>query len=293
MSQMIEISAIEVGERLRAVDPDHVAVIADSIRECGRILQPITVGRYAARGNELRGRYVLLAGAHRLEAAKLAGLMEVPAEIDEETDPLRARLIEIDENLVRHELNPLDRAVFLAERKAVYEALHPDTRKGAKNQYSDDNLLSATIAFSKDAAERTGLGVRTIETAVKIARGLTPEIRKRLAGTDISKNQKELALLSKQTPENQLKIADMLFDEGSEISSVRAAIARFDGNAKSAPDAAQVQLKRLMDAWRHAGASVRGTFVNNLSASERAGLQQYLIAASHDAMDAVDVGEAA
>ncbi|HPT48548.1 MAG TPA: hypothetical protein PLM07_21900, partial [Candidatus Rifleibacterium sp.] len=39
-----------------------------------------------------------------------------------------ARLMEVDDNLAGAEMNALDTAVFLAERKKVYEKLHPETK---------------------------------------------------------------------------------------------------------------------------------------------------------------------
>jgi ParB family transcriptional regulator, chromosome partitioning protein len=39
-------------------------------------------------------------------------------------------LREIDENLVRTDLNLLERAEHLLRRKELYERLHPETRKG-------------------------------------------------------------------------------------------------------------------------------------------------------------------
>lgn len=271
MSELIAIELIEVGERLRAVDPNHVEVLADSIRQRGRVLQPITVSKHYA-DQALRPTYVLLAGAHRVEAAKVAGLREIPAEIIHVTDQLQSRLIEIDENLLRHELNPLDRAVFLAERKRIYEAIHPEVKKGAKNQHSKGDLLNEKISFSKDAAEKTGLGERAIQMAVSIANGLTPEVRKRLAGTSFSKNQSELLLLAKQEPAQQAKIVDLMLGEKAQATSVKAAIGLVGGKPKAVPDASQQQLKRLMDAWRHAGAAARREFVQTLSIADRVSL---------------------
>ena len=37
------------------------------------------------------------------------------------------RLIEIDENLVRSDLSPAERAAHQAARKEIYERLHPET----------------------------------------------------------------------------------------------------------------------------------------------------------------------
>ncbi len=275
MSQMIEISAIEVGERLRAVDADYVTVLAESMRQSGKVLQAIAVRKFFKKG-DLHPSYSLMAGAHRLEAAKLAGMTEIPAEVHDNLSDLQARLFEIDENLLRHELNPLDRAVFLAERKSVYEALHPETKKGAKNQHTKDDLPNDTMSFSKDAAEKTGLNPRTIERAVTIARKIPPEIRKSLAGTAFSKNQNELLLLAKQEPAQQAKIVDLILREDAGVKSVKAAIARVGGRPTEVPDPALQQLKKLMDAWRHAGAPVRRDFVASLSQGDRAVLSALL-----------------
>lgn len=119
----IPLDLIDVGERLRAVDRDYVSLIAESLAERG-LDTPIIV---TAAGAD--GRHALIAGGHRVAAASLAGWTEIPAKVVE-ADELQARLIEIDENLIRRELSALDRAVFLAERKRIYEAMHPATRPG-------------------------------------------------------------------------------------------------------------------------------------------------------------------
>ena len=46
-------------------------------------------------------------------------------------DSDRAQLVEIDENLVRADLTPAERAAHQAKRKEIYERLHPETKAGA------------------------------------------------------------------------------------------------------------------------------------------------------------------
>lgn len=285
MSELIDIDWIEVGDRLRAVDADHVAVIADSIRHCGRVLQPIAVASFFAE-KALRPSYKLLAGAHRLAAAKVAGLKQIPVVIHDDLNGLQAKLIEIDENLLRHELNPLDRAVFLAERKRVYEELHPETKAGVAGAKAKHGSANDTMSFAKDAAEKIGLNPRSIERAVSIANGLSPDVRRSLAGTELSKNQKELLLLAKQAPDEQARIVGLIVGGDGSVKSVKAAIASVGGKVTEAPDSSLLQVKRLMDAWRHAGIPARRAFVRDLSETDRLLLRDLLNTAISDTEEA-------
>lgn len=280
MAEMFDIDRINVGERLRAVDPDHVAVIADSIRQCGRVLQPVAITQ------TLAGDWMLVAGAHRLAAARMVGHTEIPVVIHEELNGLQAKLIEIDENLLRHELNPLDRAVFLAERKRVYEKMHPETKNGAQGGKGGKTNENDTMSFSKDAAEKIGLNPRTIERSVRIATSLSPEVRKNLVGTELSKNQSELLLLAKQEPDAQVKIVELILDQKDGVKSVKAAIERTSGKPKMVADTTQAEIKKLMDAWRHSGLTARRTFVREISAGDRLLLQDLLDMATPDAEEA-------
>lgn len=121
--QSIPLADIDVSGRLRMVDPDHAALLAENMRQVGRLRQPVEVRERKGGG------FKLIAGGHRYRAVEMLGWSEIEAFVFDASDD-EARLAEIDENLVRHDLNPLDRAVFLAERKALYEKLHPQTKAG-------------------------------------------------------------------------------------------------------------------------------------------------------------------
>jgi len=203
--QDISIADIDTGFRLRAVDDGYAAMLAENIRETGRLRQPIEV-RTAKSGG-----FRLIAGAHRLAACTLLEWSAIPAFVFEATED-EARLAEIDENLVRHELNPLDRATFLFERKTVYERLNPEAAKGGDrgNQHTGGKArLSEIVSFSRDTAERVGLTERTIQLAVKIATGLAPDVKGAVAGTAIAKTQAELLALAKLGPAEQRAVLGM------------------------------------------------------------------------------------
>jgi len=81
--------------------------LADSIKEKG-VIQPVLV---TDLGN---GRYELVAGERRWRAAKMAGLLEIPAIVRDfsEEDKLEIALIE---NIQREDLNPIEEALAYKE----------------------------------------------------------------------------------------------------------------------------------------------------------------------------------
>ncbi len=133
----VQLAQIRVADRLRlALDEATVATIAGSMAELG-LQSPVLLRPWRAAGaegsdawgREDAGLFALVAGAHRLEAARRLGWAHIEALIVEGT-PDEVRLIEIDENLARAELTVLDRARFLATRKRIYLRLHPERRRG-------------------------------------------------------------------------------------------------------------------------------------------------------------------
>lgn len=85
----------------RHFDEEALLGLADSIRRHG-LLQPIVVRRVA-------GRYELIAGERRLQAAKRAGLEAIPVIVREARPEDRLELALI-ENLQRENLTPLEEA---------------------------------------------------------------------------------------------------------------------------------------------------------------------------------------
>ena len=102
---------------------EALSALAESIDDIG-LLNPIRVRQV---GDD---EYEVVAGSHRLQAAELLGWREIAAIVTDDDD-LHAELAMIDENLVRAELSPADRAQQTARRKAIYLELHPETAHGA------------------------------------------------------------------------------------------------------------------------------------------------------------------
>ena len=85
----------------KVFDQESLQELADSIKEYG-IIEPIVV-------TENDGYYSIIAGERRWRAAKIAGLVEVPA-IIREKDERRNKEISLIENIQREDLNPVDKA---------------------------------------------------------------------------------------------------------------------------------------------------------------------------------------
>jgi hypothetical protein len=160
----LPLDLVVVADRLRPVNADYVELIAASMGERGQDT-PIKVGPPDAEG-----RHRLIAGGHRVAAAQALGWDKIDAIVTEATG-LQAELIEVDENLMRRELNALDRAVFLAKRQAIYEALHPQAAHGKAPKGKDRKLatFSPVPSFRAETAARIGLDETSINRIIRRA----------------------------------------------------------------------------------------------------------------------------
>ncbi|PTV94051.1 ParB family chromosome partitioning protein [Rhodobacter aestuarii] len=211
----IAVDLIRVPEdRARSFDPDGAAALAGLIEAQG-LMHPITVRPHFSHSDD-QPAYVLVAGLHRLRAFEQLGRSAIPARVAAEQSNDEARMDEVLENLGRNELTALDRAQHLYELKVVYERMHPEAKAvsgadlAAKRWNSDAGEI---FSFASATAEKIGLSKRAIQIAVKIWTGLTPDSRRRLAGTKTATNQSEIKLLSQQSPARQERICDMILSE--------------------------------------------------------------------------------
>jgi len=191
----IPLEVIEPGDRLRELDPVYVSEIAASFDDKGGEgkgqISPIEV-----REPDENGRYRLIAGLHRVAAAKQLQWKAIQASVVKCTND-EARLREIDENLVRRDLNVLDRAAFMAAREAVWNEMHPETvggRAGANSRYHATQI----IGFAANAAKSLGVSPTTIRDWLNIARMtacLKGELRERVSASDLGNKRGELMAL--------------------------------------------------------------------------------------------------
>jgi len=257
--QTISVASIDFGDRLRQVDENHAALLAQNIEQVGRLRTPIEVRKKKGR----KDGYLLIAGGHRLRAVQLLGWAEVQAFVFEATDE-EARLAEIDENLVRHDLNPLDRAVFMAEREDLYRKMHPEATQGGDRRSEEFQIRTVRIwSFARDTAERCGLSEDTIQRALKIG-SLKPDVRARIAGTWLAHKQGELLKLTHLSHAEQHTALDLLLAEGAEAKTVEQAKKIILGVRDGDKGETDKKFDKLIDAWRRADRTAKRAFLAHL-----------------------------
>ena len=150
--KMIRVGFLKVPkDRLRKIDKKKVKELAESIKNSGGLLNPITVA-----GD------TLVAGLHRYEAAKLLGLEFVPVcTMGDKDNADQCRLMEIDENLVRNELSPSERAEHIAVKTEIlsrrYSAAsprNPTDLVGKRGKITDEENESRNKRAIETAANK-------------------------------------------------------------------------------------------------------------------------------------------
>jgi ParB family chromosome partitioning protein len=181
---------------------DRLQELADSIRANG-IIQPLVV---RPKGD----RYQLVAGERRWRAAKLAGLTEVPAVVQNIPDD---HLLEITlvENIQREDLNAIE----------VAQAF--------------DRLVRDLNLSHDDIAHRTGKDRTTVTNTLRLLK-LPADVQQLVAERRLSMGHAR-AILSLPTPELQRQVADRASSQGFSVRQVEQLVKRMTAPREpKAPD---------------------------------------------------------
>lgn len=251
----LALDRIVVGKRLRPVDPARVDLFCEAQ---AALDQPIIVRPFAGPPP---ADHQLVAGAHRLAAARKLGRREIEVIIKTLND-LEASLAEIDENLIRADLSALDRAVFLAERKRLWEEMHPEARRGGDRRSRTrreriSNGEALPFGFSRAVAEAVGLSERTIRDAVALVAALGLETTQRLQGTPIAGNASELKALARLDGAKRSKVVDRLTAGEARLAGALDAA----GLGKPKADGQEQLFRALVSMWSRATAKTRKRFL--------------------------------
>lgn len=159
---------IEVGERHRALSSDAVQRLSASMSDIG-LQQPITirlVDEMEIDGKVVSGVPVLVAGAHRLAAAKLLGWPSIDC-IEIADDEIAAELWEIAENLHRCDLSKEQRDEHIRRYAELLEARRKiQVPQNAAPEIGYAKPPPQTKGVARQVAEQTGLSVDTVRRAL-------------------------------------------------------------------------------------------------------------------------------
>jgi ParB family transcriptional regulator, chromosome partitioning protein len=206
---------------------DRLQELADSITANG-IIQPLVVRPHGAR-------YQLVAGERRWRAARLAGIPDVPAVIQEVSDD---RLLEITliENIQREDLNPIE----------VARAF--------------DRLARELKLSHDEIGRRTGKDRTSITNTLRLLK-LPGDIQQLVAEHRLSMGHAR-AVLGLPTEELQRQVAEKASSQGLSVRQVERLVQRMtsDREPKTADDAADPNVKAaIQDLERVLGTRVKIT----------------------------------
>ena len=253
----VPVADIDTRSRLRPVSVAGVASIVASIHELGVMKDAVHVRR------RKDGRMVLIAGAHRLAAAVELGWAEIEAKVWAGVTDDWARLMEIDDNLAGAELDALDTAVFLAARKAVYERLHPETKRGvagAKGRWDATDIMSVA-SFATTTAAKFGLSDRHVRRMVAAGTMLSPKDVQLLRAATRPVTLNDLMAIAKigEAPVRYEAVA--AFSEGRSRSIREAVKSRTAGIVPAPKNKVDEDFKRLSTAWDRASMAAKKRFL--------------------------------
>ena len=174
-------------------DSGHLEELANSIETHG-IIQPLLVRH---KGTQ----YELIAGERRLRAAKLAGLLEVPAIVQDYADD---RILELAliENIQREDLNPMETAQAL------------------------DRLHTEMKLSHEEIAARTGKDRTTITNLIRLLR-LPQQVQLLVAERRLSMGHAR-AILGLNDPDLQLQMAEKAAAQGFSVRQVERLIKKMN-----------------------------------------------------------------
>jgi len=213
--ERIPLRTLKASGQPRPLITEAVDKLAASIREVG-LIQPISVRCVPVMdGGVAVDGYQIVAGHHRVAAARALGWTEIDAIIVDAGEHLQAELIEIDENLCRAELTASQRAQAIKRRKQIWEALHPETGRNPPTLGGRGNT-----SFAAETEAVSGESKRRINEHLARAEAIGDDLE-RVTGTSLDKGV-ELDALAKLPEPERKELIDRA-EAGEQVSARPAA----------------------------------------------------------------------
>lgn len=207
----VPVQAVIIPDSRRECDPEAVSQLADSMSAIG-LKTPITI-RMVKRdvdsdGSDAIADHFLVAGAHRLEAARSLGWSDIDAFVLE-GDEVDARLWEIAENLHRRELNVLRRSQLIKDWVEIANERAGQVVHKPNGGRPEGGIAQA--ARTLPVAGKTEGGRRkNIERSIKIDE-ISPEAKQAAESVGLADNQSALLKIAAEptTDAQVAKVAEL------------------------------------------------------------------------------------
>ena len=197
MDANIYVTGVNIVGKRRPLSETKVRFLATSMREIGQ-QTPITV-------RMVKKKVVLVAGLHRLAAAKLLGWDTIRCSYMV-GDKIDARMWEISENLHRADLRVLDRAESIEEWRTLI------LEKAKGGQVLPPGGRQPKDAGIKKTAKELGLTREEIRRSKTIA-GISPKAKEAARKYKLDNSQRALLEIARQpTPSAQLKAIEEIVE---------------------------------------------------------------------------------
>lgn len=266
---LVPVREIRRGSRLRPIDPVWAEALGAIMTREGQ-QTPIEICRERGQPG-----WLLVAGAHRHAGAELAGMELIEAR-EVSGSLAHRRMREVTENLWRRDLDPIDRAAFIAElvllkrsQAGIKDAEHREQSvpRAVKAEAARTlETISNVYGWSREVGAELGFSDRTIRNDLALYRGLAPSVIElfREARHPVLKNAAQLRQLTKLERNEQERVAGSMIDRGSGAAakSVTDALQLVRGTSRAVGDP---RAKRFT--------TIIGT-LSRMDARERLGLLQ-------------------
>jgi ParB-like chromosome segregation protein Spo0J len=236
VSKWLTFDQIDLPANARPTNATDVVALVSSIRTIG-LQVPLTV-------IERDGRYLLIAGRHRLEALRVIGEERVPVRVAD-FDDIEARLWSISENLHRTELTALQRSEQIAEfAKLTKERLEAQKQAPADRSPARPDPVQQYLKMGgkMPRAEQAGISA---QVAQKMPRG-RPEGGDSFAARELGITREEVRraeTIAALPNEVKARAADLGFDdnqsallEAAKAPTPEAQVEALERRAERAPD---------------------------------------------------------
>lgn len=249
----LAVESIGVGQRVRPVSEVALESLMVSIKETGHMADEIHVRKASG------GKLTLIAGGHRLEAAKRLEWATIRAKVWR-CSAQWAKLWELDDNLAHAELDTLELATFLAARKELYLKMHPESaggRAGAASRWEDATDI---VSFASTIAEKRGISERHVRRLTMAGEALSHDQQRWLRDAPKRPTLADLTAIAKEGDEGERSQAIIAFSNG-DAKSVKAALSARQNTPVKSP--VQKAHEGLMNAFRRAPMQAKRSFVRD------------------------------